>query len=92
MTSETSQWTTRDGRVIDVKDMETSHVQRALAMLKRKGCVGPSTVLAYLSGPRPQGEFAQDAFNEEIDEIATRRIHPFVDIFEAELERRGVKQ
>lgn len=92
MSGHDPRWKTRDGRVISVKDMETSHVQRALAMLKRKGFVGPSTVLAYLSGPVPQGEHAQDAFNAEFAEITTRPMNPFVDIFENELKRRGVAQ
>lgn len=90
--SNEAQWRTRDGRIIAVRDMDTNHIQNTLAMLRRKGFVGPRTVLAYLSGPRPSGDGAQDAFNEELAEIATRPINPFVDIFEAELERRGAKQ
>jgi hypothetical protein len=30
-------WNTRDGRVINIKDMETSHLKNTVKMLERKG-------------------------------------------------------
>ena len=33
------QWACKDGRVIDIEDMETSHLQNTINMLRRKGFV-----------------------------------------------------
>lgn len=82
-------WTCRDGRRIRIKEMETSHVRNALAMLKRKGAIGLNTVRPYLVGPGPSGEGAQMTFEAEFDELLKHPITKFVDIFEAELTSRG---
>lgn len=81
-------WTRRDGSKVAVADMSTPHIENALAMLKRKGAIGPSTLQFYLGCADPIGEAAQDAFNAEFADIASRRVSEFVDIFEAELKRR----
>lgn len=80
-------WTTKDGRKLPVKDMETGHIQNALAMLKRKGFVSVKTLNIYLRGPEPRGDGAQMAFETEFNYVADH-VHPFIDAFEEELENR----
>lgn len=52
-------WKCKDGRELDIKDMETSHLKNAVAMLRRKGVVTPDeyfSCLAYAcSGDTPDG-------------------------------------
>lgn len=42
MTKKAPTWKMRDGTVIKVSEMEISHVQNTVAMLKRKGLLDPS--------------------------------------------------
>jgi hypothetical protein len=84
----TAIWTRKDGSQIAVAEMATDHIRNALAMLKRKGAVSPSTRRFYLECPGPVGEAAQDAFDAEFADITSRPTSEFVDIFEAELKRR----
>lgn len=84
-----AKWNCKDGREIEVAEMATSHIENALAMLKSKGCVGPSTVSFYLNGPMPRGDFATEAYLEEFDRVLESPVSSFVDIFEAELKRRS---
>jgi hypothetical protein len=82
-------WRTRAGRELAVADMDTAHIERALAMLKRKGCIGPRTLRPYLHlNPDQMGEFAYEAAIEEFDALLKRPVSPFVDIFEQELRAR----
>ena len=55
-------WRTRAGEIIDVKDMQTSHIENSIAMLKRTLANRPDP---YIYG-EPTGEMAQDAFHAEI--------------------------
>ena len=82
-------WTCQDGRQIAVKDMTIPHIRNALAMLKRKGMVGPRTLAPYLFGTGPMGEAASAAFDAEFNELLQRPVDRFVDVFEAELRSRG---
>lgn len=82
-------WTTRSGEKIPVVNMQTSHIENSLAMLKRNGFISPSTVDNYMCGPMPHGEMAQDAFWSEFDSILNRPVSEAIDWFEEELFRRG---
>lgn len=83
------QWTTKDGRKLNVNDMSTQHIKNSLAMLKRKGHVSAKTLLFYLNCPEPGGDGAQMAFEEELDS-AIKNANPFIDAFEEELKTRPV--
>lgn len=81
-------WKTRDGRLLYPLLMNTRHIENALAMLKRKGYIGPSTVSFYLSCPLPHGDRAMDAFDMEYDAVLDAPVSKFVDIFESILKQR----
>ena len=81
-------WKKKNGEMIEVSEMETSHIQNALAMLERKGFVGPSEVNFYLTCRPPNGEYAQMAFEQEMDQVFNAPVSKFVDIFKDELKTR----
>ena len=81
-------WKTKDGKSLLPSEMETEHIENALAYLKRQGYVGPSTVKFYVSCPLPTGDVAEDLFYREFDSVLDAPVSKFVDLFEAELERR----
>lgn len=83
------QWKTREGKVLEVSDMETSHIQNALAMLRRKGAVSPEEANAYLCGP-PSGDAAYDAWENGLYETLGAPVAPIIDEFEEELRKRGI--
>lgn len=58
------QWTTRDGRQIEVAEMTDSHLVNTINMLEHAGI---RSTIAYLRGPEPQGEHALDAYTAELD-------------------------
>jgi hypothetical protein len=77
-------WKCRDGRRLPVPTMETSHIERTLAMLKRKGYVSPGEFCNMVSYT-PQGDNAFDAWEAE---ITNAKITSFLDIFAKELQTR----
>lgn len=81
-------WRTRDGRQLAVTEMETSHIENALAVLRRRGFVSPKTVSFYVSCPLPHGEAAQDTFYHESDAVFEAPCTEFIDLFEQELNER----
>jgi len=83
-------WQTKDGRSIPVSEMETEHIQSALAMLKQRGFVSPKTPSFYVACSLPQGEMAQDAFDRELDAVFDAPCSKFIDLFQEELEKRGI--
>lgn len=84
-------WVTEDGTEIKVKDMDTEHIANALAMLKRRGFVGPSTLRFYLTTLGPNGTHAQDEFEREMDQAFDAPVSSFIDFFEEELKNRAGK-
>jgi hypothetical protein len=83
-------WTQRDGTPIAVKDMTDSHLLAAARMLPRKGVIGPRTLAAYF-GPGPSGDAASLAFEQEQRQAFETPVSPFVDLFDDEIKRRGLK-
>lgn len=79
-------WTQRDGTKIAVKDMTTSHVRNSLKMLIRNGFSSARDYYVCLYGPQPRGEMACDALDRALDDAKPNQ---FVDIFRADLKRRG---
>lgn len=82
-------WKSQNGRETRVEDMNTRHIENTLAKLKREGFVSPKTVASYVNGPKPNGDSAQDAFDEELDRVLNSPVSPFIDWFEEELEKRN---
>lgn len=83
-------WTQRDGAPIAIKDMSDTHLLAAAQLLRRKGFVGPRRLAVYL-GPGPTADMASLAFEQEQREVFDRPVSPFVDLFEDEIKRRGLK-
>ena len=81
-------WTTAKGEKIPVTEMETSHIENALAMLRRMGYVGPREVSFYAACAGPQGEMAQVAFDQEQNYVFSAPVSDWVDIFVEELQIR----
>lgn len=84
-------WTCQDGRKIPVSEMETSHVQNSLRMLRRKGFISTRTLEAYMCTP-DLADGAMMCFEQEQDRAFRAPVSDFVDIFASELERRGAKE
>ena len=82
-------WKTKEGKLIEVKDMSTSHIKNSLAMLKRKGFIAQSTLKSYLFCPSPRGDMAQYCFDQEFDRILNCPVSSFIDKFESELIKRN---
>jgi hypothetical protein len=87
-------WTTRSGTKIRIRDMTTSHIRNAIALIRRwqRHIEGE----AYVFAGGLQGEQAQLAMDdvlagleeEGFDALDGGRSGDFVEAFEAELERR----
>ena len=81
-------WLTKDGRALRVKEMTTTHIQNAMAMLKRNGFTSYKTFQAYASAG-PEGDMAQLCFDQEQQEVLSKTPHSAIDWFHDELKRRG---
>jgi len=87
-------WRCKDGRVLLIQDMETSHLTNTVAMLRRKGYVSEQEAV---DAPRPMsfgGEYAQmfaDAqFDVEMNDWLRQKIHLGLGHLERELAQRAV--
>lgn len=89
--TQTLVWTTKDDRQIPIKKMATQHIKNTLNMLRNKGYVGIGTLKFYLTCPPPTAEGALDAFTQELDKVIDAEPTEYIDLFEAELKRRGEK-
>jgi hypothetical protein len=84
-------WTTQDGRKIPIKDMSTDHIEKCICMMKNNGYVSMGAFLFYLFGPKPNGDAANLAFEQECDIIFSKTPSEYLDWLEYELESRGKK-
>jgi hypothetical protein len=84
-------WTTREGERIPIAEMSNRHLLNARRMMERGGFVGVSTIAAYLFGPGPNGDAAQEAFDSELSQLAGAPISPLVDALDLEIKRRCLK-
>ena len=84
----TDTWTTKDGRELKIAEMTTGHIENALAMLERNGSISMAHLNVYLRGPEPRGDGAQMAFESEFQYVCDN-VHPAIDAFREELERRN---
>ena len=81
-------WTCKDGRVMEMSEMSTSHLKNTIAMLGRKGWVTHAEFTqAWVYAYSPwSGEMAADAVQAELDNmIPSRRL----EALENELVNRG---
>jgi hypothetical protein len=91
-------WVTQDKREIPIKDMETTHIQNCVAMLRRKGWISADEAAPFPVPPcaANMGEFAYEAACESFEWEATEylrqrhRVHPAIKLMETELMNRGV--
>lgn len=61
-------WMTKDFRLIPYEELEMRHMLNILDMLKKKYLsMARATYSQYVSGPTPQGEMAQEAFEKEAE-------------------------
>lgn len=81
-------WTTAAGEEIPVADMGERHIRNALAMMRRNGYIGQEDLNYYLYSPGPNGEAAQMAFDAEFAVAMESPANPWIDVLEAELQRR----
>jgi len=60
-------WRTKDGRIIDIKTMETAHIKNCVAMLEKAGYVSIEDFSASVSAMGSlNGEYAQMAAENEV--------------------------
>lgn len=82
-------WTTKDGRVLEPRNMETTHIQNCMELLERRKFEREIQMLCL---PGPNGEHAQDAFESELMALAdasVAEVFPIYAEFERELARRS---
>jgi hypothetical protein len=101
-------WTTRDGKTIPITEMADSHLANAVRMLRRKLTPGRMEavrmvfMLATSAWPRPNGEMASEAWDEErinaadsddpeVLEYVIRTAWPLYDALRSECDRRGLE-
>lgn len=85
-------WKMRNGTEIEISDMKTTHIINSLRMIKNQGYVSPKTVSFYIGCPRPNGEAANDAFDNEFNDVMDSPVTPYIDEFEDELKKRGMSE
>jgi len=83
-------WKTKDGREIEISNMETSHIENTLAMLKRNGAISVETLEFYLTCHPPNGDMAMDAFEKEFEDIVSSPVCKAMGALERELEKRKI--
>ncbi len=85
----TKQWTTRAGEKVRVCDMSDGHLLNTLRLLERAELVDG---LRFVMLPRPNGQHAQDAFDNECATVGDRSpgdVWPiYDDMLEEAIERR----
>lgn len=79
-------WKCRDGRVLEIKKMDTDHLRNTIAMLRSNGFVTSSEFDGMMRSHNSlSGEFAQMAAERE---IAGARYTPALEHLEDELRKR----
>ena len=80
-------WKCRDGRILDIKDMDTGHLRNVIARLRRHGVVTPDEYMncAAYACSSSSGEYAAMAADQELAGMKPWR---GLDVLETELQGR----
>jgi len=84
-------WKTKNGKAIPIEKMTNKHLINILKMFKNRGFVGIKTLNFYLNCRGPQGEYAWDAFEQELLKIFDKKPCHEMDWIEEELKKRKIK-
>ena len=80
-------WTTKDGRVLKIREMSTAHLRNTIRMLEANGCVSVSTLEAYFCDG-PSGDMASMLFDQEQREVFEAPVSRHLDALRDELAGR----
>lgn len=85
-------WKTKEGKEIKICDMETSHIENSINMMKRKGFVNREEYLEIVSSyPVMNGDMAQYCAEQEYENwLASHMPSKILGELEKELEKRTV--
>jgi len=78
MRKQVNLWTTKFGERVRICDMEDNHLVNCVNMLRRFGQACLEHEIHALLSIRVRGDFAEDAIEREIDDIAECEWHEFV--------------
>lgn len=84
-------WTTREGKQLKISEMETSHIQNCIAMLRRnKARMTEAEKAGYSLSMFLQGEHALDEIDRGLNELFERQMEHsrMIQSFENELIKR----
>lgn len=84
-TRNTFTWTTRDGTKIRLPDMETSHIENCIKMLR-------SQIIDTWAVHGDEPKYGAGGYNDHVMHEHNERIEETIDIFKTELEFRKKKQ
>lgn len=63
-------WKTKDGKIIKIKDMEDNHLINCIKFIEKNAEQYVNGMKNfYMSCPSPNGEMANDCFEQEFDEV-----------------------
>jgi hypothetical protein len=86
-------WKTKEGKILQICEMETSHILNCLNMLDRNGYMSAKGFISIMNvdyDSMPDG--AQMAFDDVIDEVCEKLPVTVYNYLLEELEERGVER
>jgi len=64
------QWKSKDGTIWNITEMADDHLENCLNFMEQRAVrYLDQDISGYIYGPQPGGDMAQDAFNQEFDEL-----------------------
>lgn len=81
-------WTRSNGTKVPIAEMNDHHLKAAIAMMRRNGYVSARTLKETLTGGRPSGDGAQEAFDKEVDALLEGVPSELIDQLNDELVKR----
>jgi hypothetical protein len=83
-------WTTCNDQIVSISSMSDYHLLASYRMMERNGYIPVSIFNLFLYGPRPSGDMATLAWEQELDEVVSKRPHPLMDRLMDEIKRRNL--